>query len=96
MSKAARCCLIAATFLLGTAQSGFAQSQTGSNFGTPYSGSAASRSNGGGSSYVHVRRRSNDSDDQSSSRGSNGGGREIDARDAEGSAPVARQASTPR
>jgi hypothetical protein len=90
-------CLLVFAFLLGMAQAGWAQSQTGNNFGTPYSGSAASRANGGGSSYVHARRRGgDDSDDQGSSRGSNGGGREIDARDAEGSAPVAHQASTPR
>jgi hypothetical protein len=92
-----KCYLLATVFLLGAAQAGVAQSQTGSNFGVPYSGSAQSRSNNGGSSYAHARRRSGgDSDNQSSSGGSNGGGREIDARDAEGSAPVARQASTPR
>jgi hypothetical protein len=96
-----RCYLLAIALLLGAAQAGFAQSQTGSNFGVPYSGSAASRSNNGVSSYVHVRRHTgSDTGDQgsngSSGNGSSGGGREIDARDAEGSTPVARQASTPR
>jgi hypothetical protein len=91
-----KCSLLAIAFLLCVSHGGYAQSQTGSNFGVPYSGSAASRSNTGGSSYVHTRRNKSDSDDQSSGRNSNGGGREIDARDAEGSAHTARQASTPR
>jgi hypothetical protein len=89
--------LLAIAFLLCVSQVGHAQSQSGGKFGLPYSGSAASRSNtGGGSAYVHTRRNKSDSDDQSSGRASNGSGREIDARDAEGSAPTARQASTPR
>jgi hypothetical protein len=96
-----KCCLLVAAFVLSAIQTGLAQSQTGSNFGTLYSGSAASRLKSGNSSYVHTRRRRDDSDDQSSGSGNsggggNGGGREIDARDAAGSAPVARQASTPR
>jgi hypothetical protein len=90
--------LLAVVFLFGTAQAVFAQSQTGSHFGVPYSGSAASRSSGGSSSYAHARRHTGgDSDDQGSNGGnSNSGGREIDARDAEGAPSVARQASTPR
>ncbi len=93
-----KCYFLAIAFLLSVTHVSHAQSQTGSNFGVPYSGSAAARSNNGGSSYVHTRRSKSDSDadNQSSSRGSSGGGREIDARDTEGSAPTARQASTPR
>ena len=99
--RAMKCCLLVAAFVLSAIQTGLAQSQTGSNFGTLYSGAAGARLKGGNSSYVHTRRRSDDSDAQSSGGGNrggsgNGGGREIDARDAEGSAPVARQASTPR
>jgi len=92
-----KCYFLAIAFLLSVTHVSHAQSQTGGNFGVPYSGSAAARSNNGGSSYVHTRRGKSDSDDQSSGRASNGGGgHEIDARDSEGSAPTARQASTPR
>jgi hypothetical protein len=91
-----KCYFLAIAFLLSVTHISHAQSQTGSNFGVPYSGSAAARSNNGGSSYVHTRRGKSDSDDQSSGRASSGGGHEIDARDSEGSAPTARQASTPR
>jgi hypothetical protein len=91
-----KCYFLAIVFLLSVTHVSHAQSQTGSNFGVPYSGSAAARSNNSGSSYVHTRRSKSDSDDQSSSRSSSGGGHEIDARDTEGSAPTARQASTPR
>jgi hypothetical protein len=93
-----KCYLLGVAFLLSVTQASHAQSQTGKNFGVPYSGSAAARSNNGGSSYGHTRRSNSDSDseDQSSSRGSNSGNHEIDARDTEGSAPTARQASTPR
>ena len=91
-----KCYFLAIAFLLSVTHISHGQSQTGSNFGVPYSGSAAARSNNSGSSYVHTRRSKSDSDDQSSSRSSSGGGHEIDARDTEGSAPTARQASTPR
>jgi hypothetical protein len=93
-----KCYLLAIAFLLSVPHGGHAQSQTGRNFGVPYSGTAASRSNSGSSSNGHTRRSNSDSDadNQSSSRDSSGGGHEIDARDTEGSAPTARQASTPR
>jgi hypothetical protein len=81
--------LLASSLLLSTTAGCLAQSQTGSNFGTPYSGSAATRSNGGGS-HVHSHHR--DWSEQSA-RGSGG---EIDARDSSGAASVARQASTPQ
>jgi hypothetical protein len=84
--------LLAALFLLSAPALCLGQSQSGSNFGVPYSGAAISRSNGGG--YVHSRHR--DSSDQNAhSGGGGGGGQEIDARDS-GAAPVARQASTPK
>jgi hypothetical protein len=95
--------MIARNFLLSTALTlsaagpGWAQSQTGGNFGTFPSGSAAWRSNGGSSSGHSHHRDAGDSEPSARSSGSHGGsGREIDARDAEGAAPVAHQASTPQ
>jgi hypothetical protein len=86
--------VLATAMVLSATAIGRAQSQTGANFGTPYSGSAASRSNGGGS-YTHSHHR--DTGGQSArDSGASGGGREIDARDSEGAGPVARQASTPK
>ena len=79
--------LLAAALLLSAAEMGWAQSATGGNFGTLPSGSAAWRSNGGGSSSRHR--------DAQSVRGGSSG-REIAARDAERSAPIAQQASTPQ
>ena len=91
--------LLATVLLLSTAATSWAQSQTGGNFGTLPSGSAASRSNGGSSSG-HSHHRDAGDDEQnarsSGSNGGNGGGREIDARDVERTSPVARQASTPQ
>jgi hypothetical protein len=81
--------------LLGAAGSGWAQSQTGGNFGTVPSGSAASRSNGG-SFHGYSRHRDSGAGEQSTRNSGGGSGREIDARDAEGTAPVAHQASTPQ
>jgi hypothetical protein len=83
--------VLAAVILLSVPAACLAQSQSGSNFGVPYSGAAISRSNGGG--YAHARHR--DSSDQNAHSSSGGGGQETDARDA-GTAPVARQASTPK
>jgi hypothetical protein len=82
--------IVALALLLSATTAGLAQSQTGGNFGTPYSGTAGARN--GGHSYSHAR--SHDSGGQSA-RGNEGGGGggEIDARDA--STPsVAHQAST--
>lgn len=82
--------IVALGLLLSATTAGLAQSQSGANFGTPYSGTAGARN--GGHYYSHVR--SHDSGGQSA-RGGGGGGGEIDARDA--SAPsVAHQASTPQ
>ena len=85
--------IVALVLLLGATSAGLAQSQSGGNFGTPYSGTAGARN--GGHSYSHAR--SHDSGGQSA-RGNGGGGSgggEIDARDA--STPsVAHQASTPQ
>ena len=92
----AKCCLLATALLLSTAATSWAQSQTGGNFGTLPSGSAAWRSNGGGSSSGHARHRDSSDGEQSGRSSSSGGGREIDARDSEGASPVARQASTPQ
>ena len=82
--------LVSAAILLSAPAASLAQSQSGGNFGVPYSGAAISRSNGG---YTHSRHRDN-SDQNASSRG--GSGPEIDARDAGAAFPVARQASTPK
>jgi hypothetical protein len=82
--------IVALGLLLSATTAGLAQSQSGANFGTPYSGTAGARN--GGHYYSHAR--SNDSGGQSA-RGGGGGGGEVDARDA--SAPsVAHQASTPQ
>ena len=84
--------IVALVLLLGATTAGLAQSQSGGNFGTPYSGTAGARN--GGHSYSHAR--SHDSSGQSArGNGGGGGGGEIDARDA--SVPsVAHQASTPQ
>jgi hypothetical protein len=85
--------IVALGLLLAATTAGLAQSQSGANFGTPYSGTAGARN--GGHYYSHAR--SQDSGGQSArgGGGSVGGGGEIDARDA--SAPsVAHQASTPQ
>lgn len=84
--------IVALVLLLGATTAGLAQSQSGGNFGTPYSGTAGARN--GGHYYSHAR--SHDSGGQSTrGNGGGGGGGEIDARDA--SAPsVAHQASTPQ
>ena len=84
--------IVALVLLLGATTAGLAQSQSGGNFGTPYSGTAGARN--GGHSYSHAR--SHDSSGQSArGNGGGGGGGEIDERDA--STPsVAHQASTPQ
>jgi hypothetical protein len=83
--------IVALGLLLSATTAGLAQSQSGANFGTPYSGTAGAR-NGG---HYYVPARSHDSGGQSAHSGGGGGGGEIDARDA--SAPsVAHQASTPQ
>jgi hypothetical protein len=83
--------LLASLLTLGATTAGLAQSQTGGNFGTPYSGTAGARN--GGHYYSHAR--SNGGGGQSTRGNGGGGGGEIDARDA--SAPsVAHQASTPQ
>ena len=81
--------IVALGLLLAATTAGLAQSQSGANFGTPYSGTAGARN--GGHYYSHAR--SHDNGGQSARGG--GGGGEVDARDA--SAPsVAHQASTPQ
>jgi hypothetical protein len=85
--------IVALGLLLSATTAGLAQSQSGGNFGTPYSGTAGARN--GEHSYSHAR--SHDSGGQSArgNGGGGGGGGEIDARDA--STPsVAHQASTPQ
>jgi hypothetical protein len=84
--------IVALVLLLSATTAGLAQSQSGANFGTPYSGTAGARS--GGHYYSHAR--SHDGGSESArGGGGGGGGGEIDARDA--SAPsVAHQASTPQ
>jgi hypothetical protein len=81
--------LVAALLILGATSAALAQSQTGGNFGTPYSGTAGARN--GGHYYSHARTR--DSGGQNARGG--GGGGEIDARDTSGTRPIAHQASTP-
>jgi len=88
--------LLAAVILLSVPAASLAQSQTGGNYGVPGgSGSPASRSNGG---YVHSHHRDSGDRDSGgqSARGGENGGHEIDARDADAAAPVARQASAPK
>jgi hypothetical protein len=80
---------IALALLISATSAGLAQSQSGSNFGVPYSGSAATRSGGGG----HVYARHRDSGGGAQRPQSSGG--ERDARDSGSSGAVARQASTP-
>jgi hypothetical protein len=82
--------LVAALLILGATSAALAQSQTGGNFGTPYSGTAGARN--GGHYYSHARSR--DSGGQNARGG--GGGGEIDARDTSGTRPIAHQASTPQ
>ena len=83
--------IIALALLIGAASAGLAQSQAGSSFGTPFSGSAASRSGGG---HVYARHRDSGGGGSGGQSPQSGGG-ERDARDSGGSGPVARQASTP-
>jgi hypothetical protein len=90
--------LLVTVLLLSASATSWAQSQTGGNFGTLPSGTAASRSNGGSSSgHSHHHDSGDGGQNVRNSGGSSGGdGREIDARDTEGGAPVAHQASTPQ
>ena len=84
--------IAAMALLVGVTTVAAAQSQTGSNFGTPYSGTAAAR---GGHTYSHARARSSGDggDNEQSGRGS---GAEVDARDVDASTrSIAHQASTP-
>jgi hypothetical protein len=48
--------VLLAAILLSAPAASLAQSQSGGNFGVPYSGAAVNRSNGG---YVHSRHRDN-------------------------------------
>jgi hypothetical protein len=85
--------LLASLLTLGATTAGLAQSQTGGNFGTPYSGTAGARN--GGHYYSHARSNGGGGQSTRGNGGGGGGGGEIDARDA--SAPsVAHQASTPQ
>jgi hypothetical protein len=85
--------LLASLLTLGATTAGLAQSQTGGNFGTPYSGTAGARN--GGHYYSHARSNGGGGQSARGNGGGGGGGGEIDARDA--SAPsVAHQASTPQ
>ena len=77
----------ALALLLGATSAGLAQSQSGGNFGTPYSGTAAARS--GGHSYYHARYRS--SGGQSANGGARAGG-EVDASDSNSSLAAAARA----
>jgi hypothetical protein len=82
--------IVALVLLLSATATGLAQSQSGANFGTPYSGTAGARN--GGHYYSHARSSGGQS---ARGGGGGGGGGEVDARDA--SAPsVAHQASTPQ
>jgi hypothetical protein len=67
--------------LLSATSAGWAQSQSGGNFGTPFSGTAAARS--GGHYYGHARYRSagGQGAHNGGDGGGGGGGREIDASD---------------
>ena len=78
----------ALALLLGATSAGLAQSQSGGNFGTPYSGTAAARS--GGHSYYHARYRSGGG--QSANGGAGAGGGEVDASDSNSSLAAAARA----
>jgi hypothetical protein len=78
--------IIAALVLLLSATSvGLAQSQSGANFGTPFSGTAAARS--GGHHYYHARYRST-----GGQSANGGGGGEVDASDSNSSLAAAARA----
>jgi hypothetical protein len=70
--------IAALALLLSATSAGWAQSQSGGNFGTPYSGTAAARS--GGHYYGHARyRNAGGQGAHNGGDGGGGGGREIDA-----------------
>ena len=71
--------IAALALLLSATSAGWAQSQSGGNFGTPYSGTAAARS--GGHYYGHARYRNagGQGAHNGGDGGGGGGGREIDA-----------------
>jgi hypothetical protein len=73
--------IAALVLLLSATSAGWAQSQSGGNFGTPFSGTAAARS--GGHYYGHARYRSagGQGAHNGGDGGGGGGGREIDASD---------------
>jgi hypothetical protein len=80
--------IIAALVLLLSATSvGLAQSQTGANFGTPFSGTAAARS--GGHNYYHARYRNTGGQ---SANGGGGARGEVDASDSNSSLAAAARA----
>jgi hypothetical protein len=70
--------IVALALLLSATSAGWAQSQSGGNFGTPYSGTAAARS--GGHYYGHAHyRNAGGQGAHNGGDGGGGGGREIDA-----------------
>ena len=71
--------IAALVLLLSATSAGWAQSQSGGNFGTPFSGTAAARS--GGHYYGHARYRSAGGQGAHNGGDGGGGGREIDASD---------------
>ena len=77
----------ALALLLGATSAGLAQSQSGGNFGTPYSGTAAARSGG---HYYHARYRNTGG--QSANGGAGAGGGEVDASDSNSSLAAAARA----
>jgi hypothetical protein len=71
--------IAALVLLLSATSAGWAQSQSGGNFGTPFSGTAAARS--GGHYYGHARYRNAGGQRAHNGGNGGGGGREIDASD---------------
>ena len=71
--------IVALALLLSATSAGWAQSQSGGNFGTPFSGTAAARSGGHYYGHAHYRNAGGQSAHNGGDGGGGGGGREIDA-----------------
>jgi hypothetical protein len=72
--------IAALALLLSATSAGWSQSQSGGNFGTPYSGTAAARSGGHYYGHAHYRNAGGQgAHNGGDGGGGGGGGREIDA-----------------
>ena len=73
--------IAALALLLSATSAGWAQSQSGGNFGTPYSGTAAARSGGHYYGHAHYRNAGGQGAHNGGDGGGGSGSREIDASD---------------